>query len=360
MKKLLALTIAIFIFCGQASFASNIDLYRAEILISKDANSLDSSFKTALKQVLIKVSGNPEVASVPSIVKELSNATKYVQSYRFNNVDDGHETLFVKFSVNGVNKILSESGQGMWLGYRPSLVTWVVLQSEIDPAYYQTPSSNAKLSKLLEGKAQAYGLSTILPIWDIQDLKILKPEQVWFDDFQDILKASERYQTYSEQPILIGTVTGSKVGSWQGRWILLEGRDIKSWQFKTENIEEMINHAFAKVLSYIANNNAALIENNSLTEKVHLKVSGVINSDKLTSITKFLKNISVIIDTQIAGINQDQTDFNITAIGGMPSILEAFRHASMIKSFRVDPIKNEIFINWQSNTYENQTTNTGN
>src|SRR5699024_2838600 len=60
------------------------DIYEAQVPVAKESQAvLGQAFQQAMTHVLIRVTGDAEVASAPGAGELVANAEQYVQSYRF-------------------------------------------------------------------------------------------------------------------------------------------------------------------------------------------------------------------------------------------------------------------------------------
>ncbi len=95
------------LYTGQASVNSQSDADRAEAL------------KSALGQVVVKLTGDEAVLSRPEVAKAVANAPQYVQQYQYtrdvtteNGQPQTHLVLVAQFDRDAVDKMLADLGVG--------------------------------------------------------------------------------------------------------------------------------------------------------------------------------------------------------------------------------------------------------
>ena len=126
---------------GEAS-----DLYQATTIVTgTDMRSRPSGFAQCLREVLVKVSGEPRLSSDPRVADLASRADVFVTSFTY--VDpranvrphddqgtyDRSQNLTVVFDRAKVDDALAKLGELPWPGPRPTIVPFVALRSAEGP-----------------------------------------------------------------------------------------------------------------------------------------------------------------------------------------------------------------------------------
>lgn len=110
------------------------DLYTGEVPVpSQDEGARKEAMAEALKQVLVKVSGDPAAGSRPAVQAALANPEPLIQAFYYRqDVDRSGPTPALKlyyaanFEPRAITKLLSSSGLSQWARERPKLMVWVV------------------------------------------------------------------------------------------------------------------------------------------------------------------------------------------------------------------------------------------
>ena len=116
------------------------DVYTGEVPVSgQDEAARKVAMTEALKQVLIKVSGDPSAAQRAEAQAALDNPEPLIQAFYYRqDVDRSGPVPALKlyyaanFEPRAINKLVSSSGLARWARERPTLMVWVVGDSGTD------------------------------------------------------------------------------------------------------------------------------------------------------------------------------------------------------------------------------------
>jgi len=190
MSRYIRILCLIALFSPGISSAANVSgLYEAEVpVIDQAAATREKGVATALRVVLVKVTGDRNVASRSAIVPLLEEAQRYVQQYRYRAVSpttaDGSVLpeesleLWVRFDAGTLDKRLRDLGVPIWGKQRPSTLVWLVVEDEGGRRLIGTDEESEYLSVLKE-RASVRGIPMLIPLLDLEDNARLKPSDVW-------------------------------------------------------------------------------------------------------------------------------------------------------------------------------------
>lgn len=133
--RLPALCTLLMLWLSAAAAAS--DLYTGEVPVADQSDGARKEANAAaLKQVLIKVSGDQAAADRPAVASALANPDPLVQAYYYRqDVDRSGAVAVLKlyyaanFEPRAITRLLSSSGLAQWARERPTLMTWVATDS---------------------------------------------------------------------------------------------------------------------------------------------------------------------------------------------------------------------------------------
>lgn len=129
------------------------DLYTGEVLVpSQDEAERSKAMVEALKQVLVKVSGDPSAAERAAVQSALADPAPLIQAFYYRqDVDRSGPTPALRlyyaanFEPRAITRLLSASGLAQWARERPTLMVWVVTDAGGETRYLD----NAQLAPLL-------------------------------------------------------------------------------------------------------------------------------------------------------------------------------------------------------------------
>jgi len=219
------------------------DLYKATVIVTGyDMRSRPKGFAQALREVLVKVSGeprldrDPRVAEIAARADQLVTKFDYVDQMAGLKVHDDQGTydrsynLTVAFDPAKVDATLADLGEHPWLGARPVIVPAIAVQ-RISKSYLLSAENPA-------GADQAGSLATVAREFA---MTVRIPTEAELADWGVTMAQfpSPKAASSPEQAIVAGTLEFKEelpgwVGSWRLRW-----RDTDyAWSISGVNFDE--------------------------------------------------------------------------------------------------------------------------
>ncbi len=203
------------------------DLYQATAIVTgSDTRYRSSGFAQALREVLVKVSGEPRLHDDPRIAELAAHADALVVSFSYvdqlagipihddqGTYDRPHD-LTVRFDPNGIDKELAELGEHPWRGERPVVVPVLVVHGVVAPYLLsaETPAG-ADQRQSFATMADEYGMRVRIPTeaefaaWDVT-----------LDGFPTPRGASSPHEAVVAGTLEFQEALPGWVGSWRMRW----------------------------------------------------------------------------------------------------------------------------------------------
>ncbi len=224
-------------------------------VVSQQARDRGPAFNAALKQVLMKVSGNPDIFEQAGLIQRFYPAEKYVISYAYEenpelamyqqqitaadsgvmdgSFDNGQTLnkplsaislsspplpylLKVEFSEKAIEKDMSAYGLSIWGSVRPSIQFWVV--AETDGQRQLLGKSNPHVfMEYVHKDALRFGIPVTFPEADMLDLQNTSLSGLWglFPDALDQAKSR-----YSSDGQVILKLYNTYSNAWSANWYL--------------------------------------------------------------------------------------------------------------------------------------------
>jgi len=219
------------------------DLYKATVIVTGyDMRSRPQGFARALREVLVKLSGeprldrNPRVAEIAAHADQLVAKFDYVDQMAGLKVHDDQGTydrsynLTVAFDAGKVDATLADLGEHPWLGERPVIVPAIAVQ-RLTKSYLLSAENPA-------GADQAGSLATVAREFA---MTVRIPTEAELADWGVTMARfpSPKAASSPEQAIVAGTLEFKEelpgwVGSWRMRW-----RDTDyAWSISGVNFDE--------------------------------------------------------------------------------------------------------------------------
>ena len=110
------------------------DLYSAEVPAPQASGATDDALASALQQVLVKASGQTDVAGSPAVREAMRRPGELVLSYGMVSRADPaggppRSLLAARFDSRAVDRLLRAAGLPVWGRVRPTVLAWVAVQA---------------------------------------------------------------------------------------------------------------------------------------------------------------------------------------------------------------------------------------
>lgn len=271
---------------GQASHLTQ--LYTMTVPVAdREQGTLDQAVKDAYKRLLVRVSGNLYVNTIPDIQKNLDHATQMISHYAYEEVD-GQLRLSIFFNRNLVNEQLEKAGQRLWLQARPDVLLWVAYQSSDDAVAILSEGQPVPWQPAIEQTAMERGIHVVLPMMDLQDHHAVEALDVWQLRQGMAWNASRRY---GQADAVMGKVFESEQKDlpWEGIWYWRSVHEGKASVTEFQTYGNDPKQVLTNAVNWLADQMASLgakLNNPRYYEVVNVHVDGV---DGLTAYQRILR-----------------------------------------------------------------------
>jgi hypothetical protein len=297
-------------------------LYSSQILVADySATTRHQAFATALQQVLIKVSGNSKVITLPGIQDNMAQADSMVQSYSYSEQEgsDNQKTLLlqVEFNAKAVQQILHDANQAVWNRDRPLVLVWLDIT---DPeGNSNLIDNNNPIIKILEDNAKLRGIPIILPLLDLDDLNNVTTNDIATNNLAAIKTASTRYNTNT---ILIGNIANLADGKWQSEWTLLNNDATSNWTITNDDINQVLTNITDDVADTLAAH-SAVVSNAVVSKQITVFINNVNDLNTYVAVIKYLLRLNTVTKIQLLSVNPIGIKLRVTSQGGLTQLTQA-------------------------------------
>ncbi len=298
------------------------DLYVAEVPVaSQDREERQLAIGTALREVLVRVTGRSLALTVTPIEEALLQPTRYVQRYRYVKRQEDAEKgqfLWVRFDEKAVNKLLRDNQLPVWGKTRPVTLVWLV----IDNRRERVLISNDKIVEarhIIEAQSRLRGLPLRFPLYDLADRATLGVTDVWGNFEDTILQASSRYHT---EAVLVGRVYMSYGNSWSGRWTLYSEGRRQDWESRGETLEVAIMPGVGQAADILAQRYAQSMDTFS-SGRVLVQIEGVNSLQAYNRTVQYLNSLGMVSKVQPKRVSDSSVLFELTSRRGRDAVSQA-------------------------------------
>ena len=339
-------------FSASASAVTVSNLYNASIQLParlSESDLLNQAFSQSIDDVLFRVSGQPASIDQDVLAAAHRNARAWVAQHTIQDLPDLVEfdgelqtarQVNVSFYSESINRFLYDNGLSVWGSNRPSILIWLVQEERGVRSVSGAREPSAELSELFTN-SQQLGLPTYAPLQDNVDKRALSSGALWGFFEEDILQASQRYQTDVVFAIRMSeygnsvNVDGALFSPGMAPQRISVNQPTESEALKgiTDQLAEALSKRYASVRS--AGNSQALA----------VKVSGVNTYKALQNLKRYLDTVGVVRESHIQQIEGDNVEFLLQLDGSVDKFKNSVALNTMLSPTQLnalDPDANRV------------------
>lgn len=260
-----------FAYAAPAAAVTVTRLYEATVpLADKSERGQSEALQEAMREVLVRVTGQRDAGYEPALAPLVNDARRYVQQFRV----VGTNQFFAGFDGAKLEQLIAAAGQPLWGHERPA--TLVCLEP-VDGA--GRPIVDGRTISTLTGAIERAAVLRGLPV--VWPRGPCPAEVAQSSDGGPRSLAQE----YAADAVLLGRASSSTAGSWRVRWSLAYGGERSEWSGPPEAGPHGAADAFAGVF-------AAGSAQGDMA--VTISVSGVNNLSAYAQVTGYLESLTLI------------------------------------------------------------------
>ena len=227
------------------------DLYEATVPADRGQAA---AFQDAMREVIVRVTGERDGDSAASLADLITNAQRYVQKYR--SLPGGK--VAIGFDGSKLESVIAAAGRPVWGRDRPATLVWLAVDDSAGRRHLVGANDEGDLKAAVDAAAESRGLPLIWPRLDSTDSTRVSAADVWSGSNQRLIEAGARYRA---DAVLIGKLSGGS-----GDWTLIAAGETSA-----------IRGGPADGVQALADRLAAILAapNTEPTERATLDISGV-------------------------------------------------------------------------------------
>ena len=277
----------------------------AVAVVGQDAIERRRGFRLALESVLVKLTGDGAIATLPELSALMSNAQLHVEQYRYLPFADASTStgenanvpatssgpthlLEVSFAQASLNRALNELGLPLWGAERPETLTWLAVQ-ERNQRYILAGGANNAVRQALDKVALKRALPILLPIMDLKDQSAVNFSDVRGGFTGPVQDASRRYGV---DTVLTGSLSQGNSG-WRAQWVLYRNSRIYRWKAEGESVTDVITVGMEGLANQLARTFSIAV-NYSQSSSIQLRVDQVGSLDDYARVLAYLSGLAVV------------------------------------------------------------------
>jgi len=304
--------------------------------------------REALKEVLIRISGRNEAATLAEDEFLVPRPTRFMQQFRYrkfklnevipvNPVDGAkpyRQKLWLRFTEKAVAKLLREQGYPVLGKSSAASLVWLVVESQKQRVLIGNSTQHASRT-YIEQEATKKGLPFRLPLLDLADQSKVQVTDVWGNFEDTILEASLRYQT---EAVLVGRIYLSFAKTWNTRWSLYSNGQRHDWEVSnSETLRAAVKEGLSKT-GEVLSARFTQVNTTQDNEVVLLQIKNVSDLKTYNKVIKYLKALSIVTKVHAHQVNTDDVIFSINSRSGRVGIAQAISLGRVLVNDMSEPI----------------------
>jgi len=308
-------------------------LYEARIpVVDKSGDNRKSAIQSALRIVLIKLTGDRNAAGRSAVTELIRNADRYVLQYRYlehdeSSLDGQAQTeLSVLFDEKALNQVLRDYGISVWGTERPAVLVWLVTGDKSGRRILSMEDESGYLN-IIDKRARARGISLIYPLLDLEDASHIKTSDIWAGFSEPIIDASRRYQA---DVIFYGSIEQITPTLWQTRWTAIIEQQPVSWVSQDELPEIVLDEGIDELVDKLADKYASS-STYTREEALTLTVNNIHDLGQYVKVLHYLESLNSVTKVTVKTLEDDRVVFELINLGGLPVIVQAISLGNMLE-----------------------------
>ncbi len=293
-----------------------------------DERERQQGFSTALREVLVKLTGRTDTNANPLIVRALAAPQSYVETWTYRSLPAGNPAqpeqigMQVTYFQAGLQQLLNDAGIPVWPQNRPDTLLWVTVQDELGERYLAAPlpADGGEVLEQLQGAAVLRGVPLLLPLLDFEDLRALPLEQLWNFDIETLRRAALRYLSES---ILAVRVFRSLRGDVIGRAVYLFRDRVLEFEALESPLDSFLAGSLDMVAQELAAHYAILLSGVDNSTEVLLTVDGLRNPADYAGLLQYLGGIAAVNGVQLLGVEGGSVQLQLRTGGQFRQLIES-------------------------------------
>lgn len=324
---------------AQAKLIEN--LYSATVDVgSQDPRLRQQALVDAFRQVIVKVTGKPDLGNDPALTAAARNVNELLVQYGYRR--QGSQTqLTATFDGRKLRDLLAANEMPYWGSRRPQLLLWMATDTRGKRELIGS-SDESVFTQQLRAQAEQLAIPIQLPLLDLTDTMQVSVTDVWGRFIGPLQAASLRYAT---DGFAIVRVTDNPLAEdsdkrYQLDWrVIVDDKRLQGvvYASSTDWLAEPFMNDLAQTLaaeySVVNSDQQALVE-------LPLLVAGLEQWQQVLAVEAFLQSIPSVEAVKLAQYDREQSQFIVTVRGSEDNLLQSMQLDGRLRSQEISPFVN--------------------
>lgn len=317
---------------------TQVDIFSAEVAINAENKQPEQVARnTGMEQVLIRATGQTDVASNETIQKAMRKSSQYMSQMSFGESND-QSTLRMRFNGAQIRSLLTQAQLPYWPDTRSNILVWLVEEQNYDKNIVWE-HSNSQLAAGLQANAKERGVPLTLPVGDFDDITGIATSDLWGSFVTPISKASQRYP--------VDAVLVIKAQSSGLRWTLYDQKPNQLTSAPKSPVSGSLSGNSAttskklvdQISNYYAGKSAVTVASES-SESILTQFISLNNAQDFFQLENALKRLNSVASLDILKIQNNEVTFRIHLLSTQQEFeqeVESIRQVAKVEESYIEP-----------------------
>jgi len=308
------------------------NLFEADVPVAGQQPDLRTAYmKTALQEVLVRVTGQPDVLNRGSVRAMLDSPERFVQQYRYYTVPGSTPPrlmLRVNFDGGSIQQALRQQGVAYWgRTERPEILLWLAVE-DAGTRYIVSAQDNSDAARVLQEAARQRGIPLLLPLMDLEDQSQVRFADVWGGFFDGLLTASARYKPGD---VMIGRLNRDDAsGGWQARWNMRNGGDSGSWRGNGDRLGDVLRAGVDSLSERLASG-FAVAEAGSVAGITRITVEDVNTLAAFARVDDYLSSLTAVRRLALERVDGSTLQYALQLAGSLDGLTQTIAIGTVLE-----------------------------
>ncbi len=289
-------------------------------VVDQQAETRIAAFQQALIEVAVRISGS----SLTPTLLDLSQASRMVRQYRYQQMEQAQIdeyvkrtrsrvpprfNLWIQLDDGKIKQMLREKGLPIWGYQRPRVLVWLAVKDGAN-RYILKQSDQSQIKDAVTEEAKRRGLPVVWPAYDAEEQKLLSFIDLWGQFWEPVKQASARYPVNA---ILIGRMAWVR-GNWQVNWSLQLEDQVHNWQLTALDLSILMNSGVGVATDHISSRFAVYADNRNDAAFI-LRVRNLQDIGRYARATRYLSSLAPVRNIFATDVQPGYIDFQLELNG---------------------------------------------
>ena len=316
---------------GGVQSQSDVLITRIDVA-DRSESTIDLAAAEALRQVLLKHSGDPALLSHVTIQKALASARYQLALYQFERVE-GRIRFVAHIDRLLIEGLIREASGTVWAGERPPVLLWLVID-DVNGRRFGNTGAEQPLWVEFEAAFSTLGLNLRRPLYDLTDATLVSPDTLWRRDYGPVVEASTRY---GMTHLLVGRLISLSGGRTIAEWTYLHETAEQSVSIQADNRAALIQPGLAMTMAEMRRLFAVELKTDAVNQPLMISIQNVVNLADYLAVTQLVAGIQTLEQARPIAVEGDTLRLALFGVDDADSLVRLMASQTELQWVNTDP-----------------------